>query len=357
LWIAAAVVRAEEVGAPIAACARALLKATPSVGGEAALGEWARRYRTSSTGQWGFLEWPMALECLSELSPAYREALFDVGDCDGPDCRWIAQERIARHGLHAGSVVPLAAALDRLVAESYASSGEPWHAVRAQLEALERLPAEERAALRARMELRFRVHRAAERFADASHPYYVARLDGEELHFPDGVRRRVTRGIWGRKYVWIPYKDVLRTQEYLNGAVVAKYRDHAWLGFWGFRGYLAPDGRVVIIDQHHRTTAYAQNHAKRGIDWQETLLPFLLEGPAEDGYRYRTLAHWNILASAHQVPFSRNSLRWRHDPEWVFLGPEERERALSASETEERIPLIRRWYYASTGLEPLASAQ
>lgn len=338
---------------PVVPCTTALVAPPSVVSSLSELATWAARYRTDSHGQWGFLEWPMALECLSELSPALREALLDIGPCEGPDCREAAKEKAFRYGISATEVAPLAAFLDRVVAESYVHRRPPWEVIRLQLEEQERVPSEARERIRGRMELRFRVHRAAERFAAAHQEHYRARLYGNELHFPDGARRTVTRGFWGRRYVWIPYRDVLRTQEYLNHGIVAAYSKDSWLGFWGFEGYLAPDGRVEIVDQHHRTTAYARKHCRPGTDCGDTLIPFQLENP-QDGWIYKTLTHWSILTSAHQVPNAYHSLRWKRDAEWSFLGPAERERLIQASESEEKYAAIRDWYYASTGLKDLA---
>jgi len=315
------------------------------------LSSWANRYWTSSRGFWSFLDWPMALECITELSPELREALFDVGDCVGPDCRFYAHDLAAARGLDGHSVAPVAAVIDRLTSMSYRDSEGPWQRIRDEILAAERRPMEDRLPLRERIAQRFRIHHATERFSDKSDAHYRARIEKNELIFPDGARRQVHNGWWGRKYIWVPYREVLRTQEFLNSSVVGRYREKSGLGYWGFQAYLAPDGRVVIIDQHHRTAAYAQRHRKPGTDWEDTPIPILLEKHADGSYR--TLTHWNIISSSHMVPNLWNSRRWR-DPDWNFLEPAERERMLVASRTAEKIPAILNWYYESTGLTRLA---
>lgn len=324
-----------------------------SCGHRLAIGEWAERYRAAGILAASFLEWPHALECLTELPAATRVGLFDVGRCVGPDCRWAVESRSVEAGLDPRQIAPLAFAIDRFVAASYADRlRPPWDTFREELAAFEALPAAEHRALRESRDRRFRIYRATERFSAEGNPAYRARLDGDTLVFPDGAHRPVTRGFWGRRYVWVPYRDVLRTQEYEKSALVARYRESSGLGYRGFEGYLAPDGRVVIVDQHHRTTAYAQRYRKPGTSWEDTPLPFRLEKGS--GGFYPTLTHWSILSGSHQVPNPWNSLRWRKQPEWTFLSADEREKLLAAAESDRWLDAVRFWYAKSTGLPPIA---
>ena len=121
--------------------------------------------------------------------------------------------------------------------------------------------------------------------------FFSAAVDNGKIRFPDGAVYRVLRAeASGDLIVGVPFKNIVRTQDYLNSSIVAEYVADPNLKKMVFEGEFFPDGRVMIMDQHHRTVAYARKHSEE--------LPFRLKihsRSAEGGPEYVTSPHLRLL--------------------------------------------------------------
>jgi hypothetical protein len=121
--------------------------------------------------------------------------------------------------------------------------------------------------------------------------FSIADVTGGKIRFPDGAIYRVLRTeANGDLIVGVPYQNIVRTQDYLNPAIVAEYVADPSLKKIVFEGEFFPDGRVMIMDQHHRTVAYARFYSEE--------LPFRLKLHAQsaDGKpEYVTSPHLRLL--------------------------------------------------------------
>ena len=107
-------------------------------------------------------------------------------------------------------------------------------------------------------------------------------IDDQEIRFSNGTRRPILRrGKDGAIVVGVPFSQVLATQDYLNPSIVARHRADSSLQSIEFEGTWLPDGRVLILDQHHRVHAYLEKYGEP--------LPFSMK-PSPDG-RYRSSSH------------------------------------------------------------------
>jgi hypothetical protein len=121
--------------------------------------------------------------------------------------------------------------------------------------------------------------------------HFRAVVAGGTIRLPDGLLYRVLRTETnGDLIVGVPYQNIVRTQDYLNRSIVAEYVADPSLKKIVFEGEFFPDGRVLIMDQHHRTVAYAEKYSKE--------LPFRLKAQsrnAEGDPEYVTSPHLRLL--------------------------------------------------------------
>jgi hypothetical protein len=142
------------------------------------------------------------------------------------------------------------------------------------------------------------VARAEARLNDARH--YVARLEGHELVFPDGPRARVLqREAGGALVIELDVGRVLPGQSHIDEGKVQEYMNSDWIDAEIFWGEMTPDGRLKILDQHHRISAYARKHGGR--------IRARVEPSPEGGYPVSShlsvlkfYTHWSALPEARQ---------------------------------------------------------
>jgi|GEM_PF-4877537 len=85
----------------------------------------------------------------------------------------------------------------------------------------------------------------------------VARLVGDQIVFPNGATYTILKKKSdGKVIVGIPYRNILQTQDFFDPSIAASYRVDPKLKDMEFYGTWMPDGRIIIMDQHHRTSAF-----------------------------------------------------------------------------------------------------
>lgn len=157
-----------------------------------------------------------------------------------------------------------------------------WKKIESRLrEALGSSP-QSRQALRAEITERGRLARLDAILEDTSR--FEVRLMADRAVFPNGATYPVLgRQKEGALVIGIPYRNILKTQDYFNSSIAAEYRSDPKLKKMAFWGSWMPDGRILILDQHHRTSAY---HSQIGDP-----IPFLLEVAPDGAYRTQSYLH------------------------------------------------------------------
>jgi hypothetical protein len=165
--------------------------------------------------------------------------------------------------------------------------------------------------------------------------FFSAAVENDKIRFPDGAIYRVLRReASGDLVVGVPYQNLVRTQDYLNPTIVADYVGDPSLKKIVFEGEFFPDGRVMIMDQHHRTVAYAQKYSKE--------LPFRLKlhsRNAQGDPEYVTSPHLRLLKFLTL---------------WGGLGEEQRAVLLThidrhpQGDTQDAVAPMRELYYSMT---------
>jgi hypothetical protein len=157
---------------------------------------------------------------------------------------------------------------------------EAFQAIKSKLEKAAAKSDAEKEALRREIQKRQRLAKLDQFIEDPS--LFEAAVGEKQITFPDGTAYPVLKKrADGTVVVGIPYSNIMKTQDYFNGAIEAQYRGDPTLKKMEFEGTWLPDGRIVILDQHHRTSAY---RSKIGDP-----VPFILK-PGADG-KYRSLSY------------------------------------------------------------------
>jgi hypothetical protein len=137
------------------------------------------------------------------------------------------------------------------------------------------------------------------------------KIESSQVIFPNGSRYPVLKRYSdGTLVVGVPHQFVMRTQVYLNSEIVARYRSDSKLKTMVFEGTWMPDGRVMIIDQHHRTAAY-QSVFRDPI-------PFILK-PDKDGvyrstsylYPMKFYTSWSVIPDKEKLELLEKIQRLR----------------------------------------------
>ena len=179
---------------------------------------------------------------------------------------------------------------------------------------------------------------------------YRLKYDEEWVTFPDGTRYRYEKLRWGRRRIWVKFKNVLRTQTVIYPDTLTRYRNSARTVGRGLSEILGPDGRVLLYDGHHRVLAYAMNNHFQG-SLGDVPIPFLLRGSA-DGHYY-TVSHFRILHSPNYVDIPATRVKWEHDFTWSFLDEEQERAAFIRSCRKSQAETFREIYYRETKLPRL----
>ncbi len=207
---------------------------------------------------------------LEELDPAARRALFAATEQEAlsPELMGARLRAMDLGGSSLGDVIM-----------RYAKCGPEQ---RARIDA----PLSREARLRLRAEIDQAIDVALGEKALKAPDAYVAQLAGEEAVFPDGGRLRVlARERDGSLVIEVPMTRVMLSQDYLNERRVVEYEHDSRLNGMVFEGNFTPDGRLHIVDQHHRTEAYQRRHG--GVIHARLV-------PDAQG-RYRVATHRDIL--------------------------------------------------------------
>lgn len=115
---------------------------------------------------------------------------------------------------------------------------------------------------------------------------FEIKIDGNEVVFPDGQRNRLVKKTRdGTLLVEFDYQEMLRTQDYFNGKIFAEYVASREGDGVGFDGDPTPDGRLMILDGHHRTAAYAHRHGGKVLG----------RIPRRANGTYLALSHLNVM--------------------------------------------------------------
>jgi len=157
---------------------------------------------------------------------------------------------------------------------------EAFQAVKSKLEKVAAKSEAEKEALRREIQKRQRFARLDQLIEDPA--LFEASVGEKRITFPDGTAYPILKKHSdGTVVVGVPYSNILTTQDYFNPAIEAQYRGDPKLKKMEFEGSWLPDGRIMILDQHHRTSAY---RSKIGDP-----IPFILQ-PGADG-KYRSLSY------------------------------------------------------------------
>ncbi len=285
---------------------------------------------------------------LSELPLSIRAKLFAMNEgFDRYEWGEIVTGRLKKLGIFAQEVPPLYAAIKR---SERGEDTNHFKRIETQIDTFEKQGAAHRDKIASDYQKVREVSLLKKKFEEYAGPEYRLRFEGNEVVFPDGVRYRFEKLWSGKIRIWVKFKNILRTQEFESPETVASYVAGRFQEEGGFEDLVAPDGRVLLYDAHHRTQAYVQRHRKKGQTPEETLVPFLISAHT-DGFFY-TVSHWSILKSKNYVALPREILKWAKDASWSFLPEEERESFLALCR-QSPIRAFQELYYRETKLPRL----
>ena len=261
----------------------------------------------------------LALYEFSKLPQNIRESLFLEGDkAITPEHLYLRLSQLDAD--HYGHPVL------KLIPRAYDSArfaGKEAQDIRGLQSLIDRVLAEGPAAMAAlERDIEWRAFESAHEALLLSHanPEYEIQVIGNSIRVPDGAMYPIERRLDdGTLLVKVRRENILVTQDYLNGAIVAEYRNDPKLGKDGFWGEMVADGRFFIMDQHHRTAAYADTHN----GW------VLVQIKPSEGGRYVAKTHLDVLQF------------YTH---WSHVLPDERTRIYRAAE-KSPIEAIRAKYY------------
>ena len=214
--------------------------------------------------------------------------------------------------------------------------------VRSKVEAAAKKTPAEKQALHADIDRRRKLARLDRLLEDPA--MFGVAIGEKEARFPGGVVYPVIRkDADGTVVIGIPYANILTTQDYFNPEIAARYRADPGLKKMVFDGTWLPDGRVLILDQHHRTAAY---HGKIGDP-----VPFVLRPDLDGTYRSSSyLFAMKFYTSWGMIP-EREKLEILEEIEKIRADP-----GLTAPERDSRIRTrLEGLYHRTLRLRPLAS--
>lgn len=85
---------------------------------------------------------------------------------------------------------------------------------------------------------------------------FQVHIEENLVRFPNGESFPIRMRQKNRLVVGIPASKIMATQDYLNQEIVLQYLGDKNLPKMLFEGTWLPDGKVMIMDQHHRISAY-----------------------------------------------------------------------------------------------------
>ena len=242
---------------------------------------WQKKYTTSYGAQAHLLDEQALLE-FSDLSPTVRKEIFTRNET--PLTLKQVNQRINAIGLSPNhsvirSVIDTYSRFNR-----FGSTTNPYLSLETRIEQLQSLPSEERSKIRGETRRRLLISEIVSTLKSPRH--FQAKVEGMNFILPDGQVNEIVKKLKnGTLLVNFDYHQMLRTQDYFNGEIFAKYVKEKNGDGVGFDGSVTPDGRLFILDGHHRTTAYAHRHDGKVLGRIY---------PASDG-NYYTTSHVEIL--------------------------------------------------------------
>jgi hypothetical protein len=251
------------------------------------------------------------------------------------DDRWISGDELHRRLVGMGASLRAYSFEDKIVTEYERSSPE---AFLKKFRAAQAWDASKKQTLFNELKRRQALAQVDTFFENPVH--YPVVVQGDRVRFPDGVSRRIVgKTKDGDLVIGVPFDHVVRTQDYVSGEIVGQYAADPALKKMIFQGEFLPDGRVLILDQHHRTLAYSRVVSPE--------IPFVLRAnPAAAANasipRYSTESHLRLLKFRSQwegVSSEERIALMRHVEE-VLSGP-----GTNAEKNDRVLEGVRGLYY------------
>ncbi len=178
---------------------------------------------------------------------------------------------------------------------------------------------------------------------------FRSKIEGKFLVFADGakleIREHKKNGVL---VVLVPVEQVIPSQGRIWQDKVLEYMGNKKLSKMVFEGDFYPDGRVQILDQHHRISAYAQKVSN--------LVPFKIGasvdslGDASGEFYYQTSSYMKAVAFNQGSSLSEPNEFWEFSKKVRSI----ESKNLSKSQREQELRAVQRDYYSKRlGLRPV----